>query len=151
MTNPFEPPSSDIKINQQETDKRIGWIIFFLISLTLNIFSFYDIIQNFIKEEAKIDDFLILLVYPLVLLALYGYAFKKAYFNQLIWKILLPITLIIDIIAFIILFTEEENSFNFIDNTLTAIIFLLILSPLIIFQYIALYRYGFTNREPWDK
>ncbi len=160
--NPFEPPRADIRIDESATDKRLGWKVFFLLMLILNIFGFYSV---FVGEAFQLMDILDLLVYLFVLLALFGYAFKKAFFTQGFWKVLLPISLLVDISS---LFTDVSDVFQnemgvFVDapifytdldlggiGVITIIIMFVILVPIMLLQYLILYRYGYTDREPWN-
>ena len=148
MTNPYKPPSSNIKIDENNTDNRIGWKMFFLLMLLLQIASVYLVFNDIMKDDYDYFDILDLFIYPFILLALFGYAFKKAFFQQLVWKIFFTISLIIDALF---LFFEFSTTPELTDNLIVISIAFAILTPLFLLQYLALYRYGFTKKEPWDQ
>ena len=148
MSNPFEPPKADIQIQENIEDNRLGWKMFFLLMLAFEIFGFYDLATRFAIGDYDIADVLGIVVYPLVLIALYGYAFKKAFFHQIVWKILFPVSLLTDAISLYLVITSGDD---FANSLALVSVLVVILVPLFVFQYMALYRYGFTRIAPWDK
>lgn len=148
MTNPYKPPSSNIKIDEKNADKRIGWKIFFLFMVTLQIAGVYFLFNDIMKDDYNYVDILGVFIYPFGLLALFGYAFKKIFFQQFVWKIFFPISLIIDGLS---LFFEFGSDPELTSNLIAISIVFVILTPLFFLQYLVLYRYGFTKEEPWDQ
>lgn len=158
MSNPYEPPSSDIKIDESDSDKRLGWKIFFLFMLALNIFGYYGVFLSIATEgDYSIVDIIGLFIYPFMLLALFGYAFKKSFFKQSVWKIFFPISLITDLVSIFIELSSTGFSINEFsalgDNGVIIIVLVMgiFMLPILLLEYLALYRYGFTDRAPWKK
>lgn len=141
--NPFEPPRSDIRVDESAGDRRLGWKIFFLVMFLLNIFGYY---VTFSEAEYQIQDILELFVYAFALLALFGYAFKKAFFQQVVWKAFLPISLVTDISS---LFSDFDDVLSDTGGAIAIVSMLVIVVPILLLQYLILYRYGYTDREPW--
>jgi magnesium-transporting ATPase (P-type) len=148
MMNPYDPPTSDIKVNEVIPDRRIGWKLFFLLMLILELFSFYTVYESYLNDNVLTSDLVGLFNYPFMLLGVFGYAFKKAFFHQYIWKIFFPISLLVDLW---ILFNTFKESPIISDTTMTLLIVVIIIAPIMILEYLVLYRYAFTNKVPWDK
>ena len=142
--NPFEPPRSDIRIDESGGDKRLGWKVFFLVMLLLNTVTSYFLFSG---KEYQVKEILELFVYAFALLALFGYAFKKAFFQQVVWKVFLPISLVTDIAS---LFSDIEDVLTDTSGVIAIISMVVIIVPILLLQYLILYRYGYTDREPWD-
>jgi hypothetical protein len=147
MSNLYQSPESNIKTDKSNPDRRIGWKMFFLIMLILELLGFYFIYESILDETVKTVDIVALFVYPFMVLALFGYAFKKAFFHQLVWKIFFPISLVVDLWGLFQVFGEDPE----LNSGIVAIIVIAVITPIILLQYLVLYRYGFTNRAPWDK
>jgi hypothetical protein len=124
----------------------IGWKILFFIILSLQVVSFKDSIHNIINAEKVLTSLLDLLIYSFVLIALFGFSFRKKILNRTIWKILFPVALLFDIIMLASMFNNSNNGMD----ALTLTIILVVFSPLVVFQYIALYKYAFSKIIPWE-
>jgi len=144
-SNPFEPPRSDIRIDEEDKDKRLGWKIFFGVIFLLSIFSYYF---TLVAEDFLLTDILYLIVNLFMLMALFGYAFKKAFFQQGVWKVLLPIVFVTDISS---TFSDLKDVPLLSEGGVAIIVLVVIIVPISLLQYLALYRYGFTDRAPWHK
>ena len=125
--------------------RSIWWKIYFFIILALQLHSFVISSQDLLAGEDLIRNILDFVVYPWILVAIFGYSFNKKLLISKVWEVLFPVAIITDIIQ-IYLFFAERNSY---EGILIVLIGYAILSPLIVFQYIALYRYGFSKTEPW--
>jgi hypothetical protein len=121
------------------------WKIYFFIILALQLHSFIISSQELLAGENLIRNTIDFVVYPWVLVAIFGYSFNKKLLTRRVWEVLFPIAISTDIIQ-IYLFFKEQNSY---EGAFIVLIGYAILSPLIILQYIALYRYGFSKIEPW--
>ncbi len=128
-----------------EKSRSKWWKIYFFIFLALQLMSFIISFQDIFAGEDLIASILDIIIGPVVLVAIFGYSFNKKILVRRIWKVLFPVAIISDIIAFYIAFKVLNNPEEIIAMVVVFIIFL----PLIIFQYIALYRYGFSKTEPW--
>lgn len=148
MTNPYKAPESDIETEISDPDPRLGWKMFFLFILAIDLLGFYDTYESILDGTVKTVDLVGLFVYPLMVLALFGYAFKKAFFHPLVWKLFFPICLILDTWEIFQIFQDDPE---FSRNGIILMLFIATLTPLLLLQYLALYRYGFTHRAPWDK
>jgi hypothetical protein len=124
----------------------IGWKIFFFIILSLQMLSFTDSIQNIIIAKDILISLLDLIIYPLVLVAIFGFSFRKKILHRTVWKILFPVVLLYDVVVIANMFINSDQVFD----TLTLAIIYLVLSPLMVFQYIALYKYAFSKIIPWE-
>ncbi len=147
MSNPYKSPESNIKTDKSDSDRRIGWKMFFLLMLILELLGFYFIYESILDGTVKTVDIVSLFVYPFMMLALFGYAFKKVFFKQSMWKIFLPISLVVDLLGLFQVFVDDPE----LNNSIVIIITIVVISPIILLQYFVLYRYGFTNRAPWDE
>ena len=144
-SNPFEPPRSDIRIDEEDKDKRLGWKILFWVIFLLSIFSYYF---TLVAEDFLLTDILYLIVNLFMLMALFGYAFKKAFFQQGVWKVLLPIVFVTDISS---TFSDLKDVPLLSEGGVAIIVLVVIIVSISLLQYLALYRYGFTDRAPWHK
>jgi len=154
--NPFEPPRSDIRIDEEDKDKRLGWKIFFWVIFLLSIFGYYFILVA--DDFSPITDILYMIFDLFMLMALFGYAFKKAFFQQSVWKVLLPIVLVKDVFSTVSEVMDTsffQSPFSIWGEGMGMIIAIatvaVVVVPIAFFQYLALYRYGFTDRAPWHK
>ncbi len=95
-----------------------------------------------------------LVVYPWVIVAIFGYAFNKKILVRKVWKMLFPIVIITDILTTILFHTSaagQEVHGNPILYWVVFYVFYVSFLPFIYFQYVALYRYGFSKPEPWEE
>ena len=121
------------------------WKIYFFIFLALQLFGFISSTQNLLDAKDVIETLIYFIIYPWVIVAVYGYSFNRKFLKRRVWQVLFPTALVTDIIFFSILFIEQ----NILAHIIPLIMVMLTLFPLIIFQYIALYRYGYSKTEPW--
>jgi len=121
------------------------WKIYFFIFLTLQLIGFITSIQELLVAKNMIEPLLYFVIYPWVIAAVFGYCFNRKFLARRIWQVIFPAALVTDIIFFSILFVEQ----NFIANIIALIMFIITLFPLIILQYVALYRYAYSQTEPW--
>lgn len=125
--------------------RSIWWKVFFFIILILEMVSIGEASRNIMIGKDLFMNILELVVYPWVVIAIFGYAFCKRILVRKVWKILFPLAIMTDITWHYFFFTKPDNQYMLI----IILIFYASLSPLIIFQYLALYRYGFSETDPW--
>lgn len=139
MIDPYKPPVSDVKV--EEVKRKTIWKVFFWLILILEVLSLIDIAFD---PNKPVNDLLIeAVIYSAILMGLFGYAYSKRIFNKLFWKFVFPIGIAYDLYDFYGV-AEWDWSFSSID-----IVFAIIVFPLMYFQYLALYRYGFKSEEIW--
>jgi hypothetical protein len=128
-----------------KTSRAKWWKIYFFIILALQLLSFIISFQNLLAGENLIESILEFVVNPWILVAIFGYSFNKKFLIRRVWEMLFPVAIITDFIVFYVVFTGQNSP----EDANMILIGYVILSPLIIFQYIALYRYGFSKTERW--
>ena len=121
------------------------WKIYFFIILALQIHSFIISFQDLLVGKDLIRNIIDFVVYPWVLVAIFGYSFNKRILIRRVWEVLFLVVITADIIQ-IYLFIKEQNNY---EGTFIVLMGYAIILPLIILQYIALYRYAFSKTEPW--
>jgi DNA-directed RNA polymerase subunit RPC12/RpoP len=129
----------------QKISRPKWWKIYFFIILALQLISFIYSFQNIVAGEELIKSILDIVIYPFILVAIFGYSFNKKFLIRKIWQVLFPVAIVADLIFFCMMFAEHDKTVG----AIVTVVFLLFVSPLIAFQYIALYRYGFAKTEPW--
>lgn len=128
-----------------KTSRSKWWKIYFFIILALQLISFTYSFQNIAAGEELIQSISDIVIYPFILAAIFGYSFNKKILIRKIWQILFPVAIFADLVFFCMMFAEDDYS----GGAIMTVIILLFIAPLIVFQYIALYRYGFAKTEPW--
>ncbi len=144
MSNPYQTPDSDVRV--EETISKTKWKAFFWILFTLEIVSIVLLALDPAESALKLS--LEVGVYSVILLGIFGYAYNKRFITQSFWKPILPIAAVYDVYY---LFFDEPWSFESPQEMLISLgVIAAILVPLIILQYVALYRYGFKAAEIWS-
>lgn len=151
MNNPYQSPSSDVTVDEKIEDRRLGWKIFFFIMLALHFFGLSFMVDEYRENAFDPYDIPELLVYPVILLGFFGYAFHKIFFKQGFWRVFFPIAIGVDIFSLWNDFAMDPEVFNSTGGTVGLIIMMVIIVPIFLLQYLALYRYGFSTLSPWDK
>ncbi len=134
-----------------KTTRSKWWKIYFFIALAVNLLGFTLSFKDLLSGERLIGSISGLVVYPWILVAIFGYAFNKKILARKVWKVLFSVAIITDITTAILIYMSSTEQY---DPGMSFIIFVVtcvLMSPLIYFQYVALYRYGFSKTEPWEE
>ncbi|MEJ2437897.1 MAG: hypothetical protein P8Y49_07780 [Sulfurovaceae bacterium] len=120
--------------------------LFVKIYLVLFILGFFylKIIKGTHTDIDEIKDFINYLLWSIVLIGVYGYAFDKNIFNKKFWQFYLFVIIVWEIYYF---FTE--SLYDFITNGKFYILVAFLLLSIISFlpAYITLYLYGYQNES----
>ncbi len=127
------------------------WKIYFFIALAVSLLGFTLSVKDLLSGERLIGSISGLVVYPWMLVAIFGYAFNKRIMVRRVWKALFPVAIITDIITAILVYMSSTDQYSSEHPLLIFVVTYVIASPLIYFQYVALYRYGFSKTEPWEE
>jgi len=144
MTNLYQAPTSDLLGEVVERPKK-RWKVFFWLILVLEMLSIFGMLS----EDAVDVKHLILevLMYSFVLLGLFGFAYHKRIFVAGFWKLVLPVVMSYDAYSFA---TVEGLELQEVDSIMVVLVIMVILIlPLLLFQYYALFRYGFKSAFIW--
>ncbi|MCP4269181.1 MAG: hypothetical protein GY777_27040 [Candidatus Brocadiaceae bacterium] len=90
-------------------------------------------------------------VTPWVLVAIFGYSFNKKFLVRKVWKVIFPIEIITEIVTIILDHMPVAGQDSPGNSILFWVVVYVLSSPLFYFEYIALYRYGFSKTEPWEE
>lgn len=141
--NPYQTPQSSLIAAPITVESRLphgGWRFFAIILLLLTALSVLSTLVYFTPEVSVREIVAEAVVYPIVALGVYGYAFQKAFFFKGLWGVMLWLCIAQDILSLPELLNgEPEFQEHFY---VYAAIVLAVIVPLSIFQYIALYRYS---------
>lgn len=77
------------------------------------------------------------------LLALYGYAYKKRFFQPLVWKLYFPFIIVWDIGCTVLTISQTHNQYSVFLNTVSYLLIILFMLPL----YIGLFKYAYRYKE----
>ena len=148
MTNPYEAPQAALENKVLLMRKKIGWKIFFWMFLPLVCLSFWSVISD--AESSNIDKMGEVIVYTLMGLGLFGFAYNKKIFTMLFWRYFIPFAIVWDIYSLVI---QDWNMFSEIDMVGYIFIFVILagLGLLLFFQYFGLYKYAYQSQEIWAK
>lgn len=131
------------------------WKIYFVVVLLLQIWAYSDGLPDNGIGIFKDLDFLFTIV---MLMGLFGYAFKKRFLAQSFWKIWIFVIVVWDFLyGFYIINYDMKNDPEIIElmshNLLAviAVIIALIIIAFILPSYIAVYLYGFRSNDIWDR
>lgn len=121
-----------------------GWQSFFWFNLVLQIGSVpvYFSMDKYNYINLALD----VIVSPLLLLAIYGFAYKK--------RVMPIIAVYCTILLSLIFDSHSVVNFDFgplRDLSLDFIVVILLFGALYYFQYLCLYRYAFKSPELWNK
>lgn len=148
MENPYTAPAAELESPHQLPRKKTGWKIFFWIFLCLVCLSFWYVISD--ADSSIIDKVGEVIVYTLMTLGLFGFAYNKKIFTMHFWRYFIPFAIVWDIYTLVI---QGWNMFS--ENNMVVYIFIgIILAGLglvLFFQYFGLYKYAYQSREIWNK
>jgi len=131
-----------INISPQKMSCFYKFYLWFLF-ITIGYFS-YDL---YFLNEAKIFEYIDLPFTIFGLVGLFGYVYKKAFFNVIIWKWYFFIIILWDILYSIFLYVPHTTHNLTIGLKIGVFIFLF---ALLLPYYIALYLYGFKSDRIWN-
>ncbi len=134
-----------------KTSRSIWWKVYFFIYLTLVLLAFVTYFNNFLAGEKLIESITGSVISPLILVAIFGYSFNKKILVRKVWKALFPVAIITEIVTTILGFMPVAGQDGPGNHILLWVVIYVIISPLIYFEYVALYRYGFSKTEPWEE
>lgn len=150
MENPYAAPAAELESPHQLPRKKTGWKIFFWIFMPLACLSFGSVIID--AESSNIDKVGEVIVYTLMGLGLFGFAYNKKIFTMLFWRYFIPFAAVWDIYTLVI---QDWNMFS--GNDIVGFIFIFIfiilacLGLLLFFQYFGLYKYAYQSQDIWTK
>ncbi len=144
MNDPYKTPQSDVEVNQLVSKTR--WKVFFWIIVLLELASIVFMIID--PEETFLDIIIELAIYSIVILGIFGFAFDRRIFSKRLWISIIPIVFSYDIFSFI----KLDWTFGSPEEMYFTVGFVAVVAiPLLYFQYLALYKYGFKSPEIWQK
>ena len=142
MTNPYKTPESDVEVIA--TISKTRWKAFFWMILVLEALSAVLMIVD--PDDSMLGMVIELIVYPVIIIGLFGFAYDRKIFFRQFWSYMIPIGMAFDLYLYYDLGwafeSTEELYFTF---GLVVVIGI----PLAIFQYLALYKYSFRSPEIW--
>ena len=142
MADPYRPPQSDIEIPEPPT--KTGWKVFFWVLLVMEALSLGTMMVD--SEQPLFEILIELLVYPLILAGLFGYAFNRRILVRRLWIGLIPIALCYD---FYWIFESDWGLESSADPWLELGLALSLVVPLLVFQYLGLVNYAFRSPDIW--
>ena len=84
MENPYQAPQSDVGKGIAEPKTKRGWRIFFWLMLGMQIIS---IVAMLFEPDVVVTEWVLnLLVYPVVFIGLFAYAYDKRILSVGFWK-----------------------------------------------------------------
>ncbi|MCK5790902.1 MAG: hypothetical protein KAH34_08670 [Ketobacter sp.] len=144
MTNVYQAPASELLGEHTERPKK-RWKCFFWLMLTLEALSLLGMLAG---EEVQYGDLALeSVIYGIVLSGLYGFAYQKRLLVPVVWKLALPMVMGYD--AYSIATTDTLQPDQAASLVMVVVLLLVVLLPLLLFQYYALFRYGFKCNFIW--
>lgn len=148
MENPYEVPQSTLEGETLTLRKKTGWKVFFWVFGVLYIAMFF--VMYFETKYSLVFKMTETLVYCGVLAGLFCFAYNKRLFQSRLWKFFFPVAMGWDMYSVGSSFTETTMAFTS-ENLIFILIYLLMITPIYFFQYLALYKYAFQSQEIWGK
>lgn len=145
MNNPYHPPSSNITLHDEPPPTKRGWKVFFWFFLTAEILSTYWLfMDDSIVTSEMIGE---IVIYGMILLGMFGFAYDKKIFIRQYWWGVIPLGLTYDIYS---LYTGDWGHIATSEELVFTLgMLVIVVGPLLFFQYLALYNYGFKSRNIW--
>ncbi len=145
INNPYSAPEANLEPVIQAPRKMRWWKIFFWVFLLCQLWAAISAATDY--EELTWQDPIDLVIYGFVCAGIFGFAYQKKIFTPLVWRALIVITLLWETIfigteVYDLLITEE-------DAWIFLVIVLVVFSPLIFLQYLALYKFAFQSSHLW--
>ncbi len=95
-----------------KTSRSKWWKVYFFIALALNLLSFTLSFKDLLSGEELTESISNLVVYPWILVAISGYAFNKKILIRKVWKVLLPVAIITDVIFAILNYMSSTEQYD---------------------------------------
>lgn len=146
MENPYATPQSPLEGEALSVRKKTGWKIFFWLYFCVEIAGMVSMF--FAEDEAVFDIVGEVVVYSLVLVGLFAFAYNKKIAAPQLWKIVLLILIAWDCYIFIGIFIDEVYAGVEFPVIIGISCFVV---PILFLQYFALYQYSFQSKEIWQK
>ena len=144
MNDPYKTPQASVEV--RETVSKTGWKVFFWILLVLEVLSLAFMVID--PAETLLKTLLETIIYLSILTGIFGFAYHRKLLFRRFWIALIPIGLIYDAYTLILLdwgFESAEEMY------FSLALIALLLIPLMFFQYLALYKYGFRSADIWGR
>lgn len=144
--NPYSAPESNLEPAVHAPRKMLWWKIFCWVFVLIQLSAAISMAADY--EELTWQDPVDIFIYGFVCTGIYGFAYQKKILIPLAWRALIVITLLWDSIYlgtefYDLLVTEDEGRVIFV-------IILIVFSPLLFLQYLALYKYAFQSAHLWQ-
>ncbi|MCP4471361.1 MAG: hypothetical protein GY815_11865 [Gammaproteobacteria bacterium] len=143
MDDPYKTPKSDVEV--LHTASKTKWKVFFWIILILEIISIGIMA---IDPDVTAPEIIIeLIVYPIIVIGIFGFAYGRRIFFRKLWISMIPIGLAFDTYTFYTMDWDFESP----EEMYSVVISILVIGiPLMFLQYFALYKYGSKSPEIWQ-
>lgn len=148
MEEMYKSPDAELLGSQPERQKK-RWKLFFFLILILEALSIVSLMAD--PAVAGYEVVLELLIYSLVILGLFGFAFHKALLKQVLWKLLLPVVIAYDFYSISRMDWSFESGAGPSAYYFAIAFALVVMLPLMGLQYYVLYSYGFQADHIWHK
>ena len=147
MESPYKPPDAEVIDESTSVKAKGGWKFLFWLIAALEVISVLFMITA-PEGSTLLETIVEVVIYGAILTALYGYAYDRKFFVQAIWGYLIPIGITWDVFSIVDAFDGEVVS---ADELYILIITLVVVAPLVVFQYMAIFRYRYRSPEIWRK
>ena len=145
MTSPYDTPTSDVSSNHETNNSKKLWKVFFWIILSLETVTIIGMM--FDPEEDWIDVISELIIYSLIITGLFGFSYNKKILYRKLWIFIIPVGILYDI--YTLSTYEWRNISSMMELYIIAGSIILITLPILIFQYMALYKYCYKSPKIW--
>ena len=120
------------------------WKIFFWFLFGMEVLSLSMMVLD---RDPVVEIISEVIVYSLVLLGVFGYAYSRRLLNRLVWKSIIPVALIYDAYG---LASVDYSGIETAWELVFLLTFVAItLGPILIMQYITLFRYAYRSTRLW--
>lgn len=149
MDNPYQAPNSDLGKEAPKPKSKKGWKIYFWVMASLHLLA---IVTTFVAPEdeySSLDQLVNYVVYPIIILGVFGFAYGKSIFASGFWKIWILVTLATDARSFSYLFETDFIDAAGMGLYLSIALIVALATIMIALQYFCLYLYAFRSPEIW--
>lgn len=149
MKNPYTPPSSDVSLEELDDilPSKKWWKVFFWFFLVAECLSITSLLfdDDMVSTEMASE----ILIYGFIILGLFGFSYDKKIFFRQWWGCAIPVGLSYDLYS--IYAGDWSNSVSPEELYVTIAVLIILVGPLLFFQYFALYKYCFKSSNIWNK
>ena len=147
-SNPYQSPDSNIYLTRIPKRSKNVWKIFFAISLLLYIIGLFFTL-DLIYQDPFVST-LDLVIYTLLIVGLYGFAFDKKVFFRGFWIVLLISSLGIEAYdyfenGFLVSGADADGLFFYL------LFFSTLMLTISLLQYFVIYQYAFNSDAIWNQ